>query len=219
MRRIKKECGLSSEYLKWVEQLESEGEDHAKYHAGHKYYLDVVMNLFHCQMGLCAYTEMHLCGDAHFASEHWRDGRYSSAKPGTFGDLDHFDPTLKIKRGWLWANFFVIHGDINTKAKGHKEVDYILKPDAPDYDEYALLEYDEKVHQFIANTNLPEDKQIRINKMILTLGINFDAVKDHRKDILNPVAAAMRLKVSFNPPNQFPTAFEMMKRARAGWGN
>ena len=82
-----------------------------------------------------------------------------------------------------------------------------------DYDEYQLLEYDKYTHLFIANTDLDEDLQDRVNKMIKVLCIN--KVKTIRRDYLNDlVEPIIEKRATWDEPEvkQFPTAFEMIKR-------
>jgi hypothetical protein len=217
MRRINKKCALSKKYRAWVRAFEKRGEDHPQYtSSSNPFYWDVVMNLFHCQAGLCAYTEMFLCNGRYYEPINWIKGAYScpdaGKNPQVFGQLDHFDPGLKETRGWLWENFFMAHTDINTKMKRANKVDTILKPDESEYDETELLEYDDKAHQFIANTGLSKRKQDRINKMILILGINFDAVKDRRRRVLSKVVLALRHGVPYDEPDEFPTALQMLRK-------
>src|ERR1700733_6423585 len=108
MRRIVKDCNLSTKYSEWQRQLEADGKDHEPYSSRHKFYLDVVMNLYHCQGGLCAYTEMLLCAKDLYAVGRWLDGVYARGPgkggPQVFGELDHFDSSLKKSKGWLWTN-------------------------------------------------------------------------------------------------------------------
>ncbi|MFN8345045.1 MAG: hypothetical protein U0X91_08575 [Spirosomataceae bacterium] len=169
MQRIDKTLLLSSEYKQWEESMT---ETHSQYNSSNnKYYYDVVMNLLHCQRGVCAYTEILLCSEDLYHSGHWKNGKYQIHKPEFSGALDHFNPLLKKEKGWLWDNFFIVQKDINDKHKQDKPVDYILKPDSASYNPFKLLEYDEQLHIFIANTDLDESLQNRINDMIELLGI------------------------------------------------
>lgn len=142
------------------------------------------MNLFHCQKGVCAYSEIILCDDEYYQFELWDNGKYCSHKPEFSGALDHFDHNLKPTQSWLWSNFFMVSKDINDKHKREKAVDYILKPDLSDYDPFKLLEYDNQLHVFIANTDLDETLQKRINDMLEVLGINLSWIKKSRKNHL-----------------------------------
>ena len=219
MRKIDKTKILSTVYREWEQGLESRGEDHPKWRADYRYYLDVAMNLFYCQRGLCAYTEIRLCPSACFDPENWQEGKYYRAeKPEFFGQVEHFDQKLKAKKAWRWSNLFMVQADINSsKVKGSGETDPILKPDTEEYDPYKLLEYNEELHLFIPNTDLPEALQQKITAMILTLGINFGPVKDRRERILNKHLAMIAFeKLTWDDwPDEFPTAFDMCKKMEA----
>src|SRR4051812_3748199 len=105
---------LSLTYKQWHDAMEATGENHPPYTSAHQYYLDVVMNLLHCQGGLCAYTEVLLCGEADCEPGRWADGRYPVAvRPEARGHLEHFDRALKDTKGWLWSNLFVVDSDVN----------------------------------------------------------------------------------------------------------
>jgi hypothetical protein len=213
MRKIDKTTILSTAYKNWEELLETHPEyDSSK----NKFYYDVVMNLFHCQQGLCAYTEQLLCISDFYDAQHWQEGIYQ--KPANWsvkGQLEHFDATQKKEKGWLWDNFFMADTDVNTKIKRSNPVDEILKFDRPDYDEFRLLEYNSAEHIFIANTDLEESEQERINQMLFILGVNHEPVRTVRaeyletklKSILIELCSWENIKIS-----QFPTAFEFCKR-------
>jgi len=218
MKKLSKDCLLSTTYKKWEEAFEiNTPKKHDPYTSSSgEYYCDIVMNLYHCQNGLCAYTEMRICSDSHYTKDKWKDGRYSENKPANQGSLDHFDPDLKEDRGWLWGNFFMIESNVNNKKWAHP-VDPILKPDAPDYDEFKLLEYNDRHHVFIANTNLTEEEQAKINKTILILGINYDPIQNRRMRYLYTILK----EINFGMINwddaekelyEFPTAFKMIRK-------
>ncbi len=210
MRKIDKTKILSSHYKEWEEQFEQNQQNHGVYNSSNNpHYVDVVMNLLHVQGGLCAYTEMKLCNTVLLEDGNWKNGKYTNRNPEILGQLDHFNPALKTGKAWLWDNFFFIHTDINTKVKGKKEVDDILKPDKPDYDVEQLLEYDSESHIFIPHSELDNDTQERIKKMILTLGINFDPVIDSRKKYLENNLLLKKFGLEYEI-NEFPTAFEMI---------
>ena len=144
MQKINKPCGLSPAYKAWEEDLENKKQAHPKYNSSKgKFYLDIIMQLFHCQDGLCAYTERRLCSKQLYEKNHWREGRYRNEKPSANmeGQLDHFDPNLKLKKSdstgkqdGLWSNFFMDHSDSNTRVKGSNLVDKTLKHDEPVFD-------------------------------------------------------------------------------------
>lgn len=216
MRKIDKSRMLSEAYKNWVEDLDIRGAGHPDYDSssgitGRQHYLHIVMNLFHCQDGLCAYTEARLCSCYHYSDDCWENGVYNKPKPESQGQLDHFDPRLKKTQGWAWHNFFMVHTDVNTKIKGSKNVDEILKPDNDDYDEFKLLFYDCEKHVYIANPALSTNDRERVRRMIEILGINFDPIYGQRKRY---IISKLKLK-SFGvdePIEEFPTAFEMIKR-------
>lgn len=194
------------------------GELHSPYNSSNnKYYYDVVMNLLHCQRGVCAYTEIILCDENYYHLECWQNGKYQISKPAFIGALDHFDPSLKKDKGWLWENLFIVQKDINDKYKRNKPVDDILKPDSTSYNPSTLLEYDEQLHIFIANTDLDESLQKRINDMIDTLGINHPSITKIRKNHLRQIIAKIQNGIGNwsqeeSENEQFFTAFEMCRR-------
>jgi hypothetical protein len=215
MRKIDKTTVLSTEYKQWEQNLEQRQESHPEYSSSDfKYYLDVVMNLFYCQQGLCAYTEMRLCPQHAVAPEYWQHGRYFANKPGFLGQLDHFDNNLKTQKAWLWNNLFLVHSDINVKIKGRKAVDSILKPDSKTYDPFRLLDYDSRTHFFIANTDLSEEEQQRITQMIDTLGLNFGPVRARRKEVLARQISIIEFGLTTwdDMPDEFVTSFVMCKQ-------
>lgn len=215
MRMIDKTKILSTEYKDWEQEFEQKGQNHPDYNSSkNKHYVSVIMNLLHVQNGLCAYTEMRLCSEDLIHEQNWEDGKYRNANPEVFGQLDHFDPTLKGEKAWLWNNFFFVNTDINTKVKGKKEVDDILKPDTAKYDEEIHLEYICDKNIFIANTALPVDVQERINNMIIKLGINFYPVADKRRKYIADKIKQIEFEIEdWNSIeiDEFPTAFKMCK--------
>jgi hypothetical protein len=213
MRKINKTTILSTAYKNWEEALVARPEyDSSK----NKYYYDVVMNLFHCQQGLCAYTEQLLCIEGFYDAKNWKKGVYQ--KPDNWsvkGQLEHFDATKKQKQEWLWDNFFMADTDVNTKIKRNNSVHEILKFDRPDYDEFQLLEYNSNEHIFIANTELDESDQEKINEMLFILGVNHEPVRTVRAEYLEIKLRSILLELDTWEDikiNQFPTAFEFCKR-------
>ena len=222
MRKIDKSVILSTEYKKWEENFEANGLPHPKYNSStNEFYKDLVMNLLYCQKGLCAYTEVQLCPLDALDKTNWKDGKYQFSTKSFNGQLDHFDQKLKSKKSestgrkdWLWSNLFVIDSDTNNR-KGTQEIDYIMKPDNEDYDEFELLDYDLETHQFVANFNLSDDKRARINHQLnYVLGINFDNLVDKRR---NTIRKAYKFD-TFEMENEFPTAFEFFKRYKKDLG-
>jgi len=217
MRKLDKSVVLSTQYKEWEEQLETgKHPDYEQQSIKNKFYLDIAMNLLHIQGGVCAYTEISLCDPAKVSPANWHAGKYKTKAKAIKelckgGALDHFNPILKANgNSWSWDNFFFIDTDANN-WKRDKAVDNILKPDNPDYDEHKYLEYDADLHVFIANSDLPEDIQIRVEQMINILGINL--VEYHRKKYLTE--KFNELKFSGKPVSvfQFFTAFEMSEKA------
>src|ERR1035437_7164807 len=110
MRKIKKKI-LSKEYKKWETKMEKSGAAHDLYNSSkNDYYWDVVMNLFNCQEGLCAYTEIQLCSQIYYISTNWNSkGEWINpdhpSNPEVNGQLEHFNPNLKKNKAWLWDNF------------------------------------------------------------------------------------------------------------------
>ncbi len=123
----------------------------------------------------------------------WANGKFPE-KFKFFGQLEHYDQSLKKSKGYLWSNLFVAHSDINTKNKGSKKVNYILKPDLDNYDPFFLLQYDFKSHYFIPNVERDENLQIKILEDINVLGLNFQPVVQHRRKKLNSLIESVRLK-------------------------
>jgi hypothetical protein len=108
---------------------------------------------------------------------------------------------------------FVVLERINRK-KGTKEVDYILKPDSPDYDPMKLLEYNEKYHIFIPHTGI-KDKTIRerIQRMIDVLHINYDFVCRERRRFLKEVCKSREMDQPVEI-DRFFTAYQMAAAAK-----
>jgi len=220
MRKIDKSGVLSTVYKQWLDNLEQTQKSHGRYSSSkRKFYKDIVMNLYHCQKGLCAYTERRLCEDKHFDAASWSLGKYTTETPDTEGQLDHFDPDLKKNKSWLWDNLFMVLGKANN-GKGSKIVDDILKPDTADYDPFKLLYYDYEFDLFRPNETLGPLEEQRVQYMISTLCINADYVKLHRKPFLRKIKAQIELGKMMTwedaeEPKQFPTAFEMLRREQA----
>lgn len=213
MRKIDKTAILSTAYKNWEENLKTYPEYNS---SKNRFYYDVVMNLFHCQKGLCAYTEQLLCIPEFFDEKHWLSGKYQ--KPDQWsvkGQLEHFDFLQKKEKGWLWDNFFMVDTDVNTKIKRNNPVDAILKPDTSDFEPFRLLEYSLDKQIFIANTTLPDEEQERINEMLFTLGVNHEPVRTLRADYLKEKIDSVQFKKETWKTikiTQFPTAFEFCKR-------
>jgi hypothetical protein len=215
MRKIDKSKILSTVYKKWEEALENNQEDHPKYTASHRFHKDIVMNLYHIQGGLCAYTEMKILANEYDYDEaNWIKGRFKNGKSKHLGQIEHFDPKLKTgePKSWLWDNLFMVLNEVNHE-KGEKATDPILKPDHPNYDPYELLDYDFEKHIFFANVKsgkLNQSEIDRINNMIDVLGLNF--VKGWRKKYVSERIKALEFGMIPEPAEEYMTAFEITRK-------
>jgi hypothetical protein len=211
MRKIDKTKILSSKYKTWLDKLNRDQVKHPE--GGSTYYDDVVMNLLHCQIGVCAYTEMSLCNPELLNENNWKNGRYTQRRPEAIGELDHFDHKLKKDQYWEWENLFVVLERINRR-KGAKEVDDILKPDLSTYDPIKLLEYNERYHIFIPHTGI-EDETVRerIQRMIEVLHVNYDFVCRERRRFLKEVFKSREIDEPIEI-DRFFTAYRMVEAER-----
>ncbi|QJD77212.1 hypothetical protein [Spirosoma rhododendri] len=217
MRRIDKSKIPSTDYKKWEKELESKNRIHPKYSANHRFYLDVIMSLYSCQDGLCAYTERRICEVKDYKVSCWNLHKFTGGKPKHYGELDHFDASLKVEKGWLWSNFFMVDGRVN-RLKSEKSIGDILKPDLSSYDPFEIFEYDFETHMYIANTNkFDEKKQDEINEMIFELGLNY--VVGPRSRYLNEKVQLIEdfgietwdtIKI-----DEYPTAFAFIRAERS----
>ncbi len=232
MRKLDKQQILSTEYKKWEDDLENNNKNHPKYSSSNgKFYLDIVMNLFYIQKGLCAYTEQELCDEKFYKKENWVNGKYKIPddyeKVEFYGQLEHFDESLKSKNGekgkkdWLWSNFFMAQSDTNTKIKGRKSVDkdsdgnYVLKPDELNYNKFDLLEYDYRRNIYRANRNQNRELKTKIERMINeVLGLNYGILPRKRgKKIIQHLKSIKFKEYTWQtiPFGEFPTAIEMYR--------
>src|SRR4051812_29565745 len=123
---------LSTKYQTWLKKIDAEKKIHTK--TSHSYYDDVAMNLYKCQTGVCAYTEMYICVPELYADENWINGRYKIPDTAEykridhFGEMDHFNAEDKKEYYWNWDNLFMIHSKINSIKTNNKAVEF-LKPD------------------------------------------------------------------------------------------
>jgi hypothetical protein len=218
MRKIDKTCSFSTVYKTWEESLEANGQAHPKYDSSAgEYYRDIMMQLYLCQDGLCAYTEQSLCPPAVYAATNWKDGSYTAEMPAKkpLGSLDHFDPSLKTNQAWLWSNFFMVNFEVNSsKIKGSKPVDPILKPDREGYDPFKFLEYDIQFHTFRPSEELDTLEFEKVKSMINILGINH--IDEDRKDLLNKTLRLIYTRQwtwdeAEAKTRQFPTALKMCR--------
>jgi hypothetical protein len=213
MKKIDKKLDIATAYKKWLDKINKTGKKHPAYtSSGNKHYYDIVANLLWVQQGLCAYTEMYLINKNSVAGDKWTKGGFKKFE--FLGQLDHFDPSLKDKKGWEWDNFFVVHGDVNVKRKRDKAVNGIIKPDKATYDPFYYLEYDFKQHHFLPNRDRTIVEQKLILEDINTLGLNFQPIIDYRIEYLKPIIDDVHIGVlpiasARKKLNKFYTAFEM----------
>ena len=190
MRKIDKTNGqiLSTKYKSWINKLIKDG----KKSSGNFYYDDVAMNLYYCQGGVCAYTEMFICISELYDEKKWVNGRYKinddeeHTRVDHLGEMDHFDSENKKIQYWNWDNLFMIHAKING-IKSNSEVMPYLKPDIAGYDPKIYFDYDESTHRFIPNTEIIDEAVImEIQNMIdKVLFLNHGVVKNERRDFIN----------------------------------
>jgi len=214
MRRIDKTRILSTKYKDWVDQRDHDNLDHPE---RSKYRVDVVMNLFYCQEGVCAYTEIPLCPHDLLDEQKWKNGRYKGKKGkiDKFGSLEHFDPSLKKKKSWKWENLFMVHTDINSK-KSDAPVDEILKPDLPSYDPFKLLAYSDKTHRFAPSPDIADETlRQRIDRMIDVLQLNHGMIRDERINFFALVQCKNERLDSPFEPDRFFTAYKMVKAKKS----
>ncbi len=206
MRRIYKTEILSSYYKNWIEQKKFK-EQHPKYDAGNVHYFDLRMSLFYCQKGLCAYTEEKLCKPHFLTKDKWNNGKYIEKKENikTKGHVEHFNESLKITKGWLWDNLFMVDGDINI-SKGTKPIKDILKPYSPNYNEYKYLQFDYETDTFFAHIDLTDEEREDVNYMIKTLGLNS---VQRREDMIEDLKIDFECDMDLKEPNEYITAWKM----------
>jgi len=197
-----------------MNDLETNKKLHPDYDKYRKYYNDVKLEALRCQGGLCAYTEMRLCDISIFSEDKWENGRCKTKrKIESFGQLDHFDPTLKKEKGWLWSNFFVVNDHINTVVKHSKSVDYIIKPDSDDYDPFDKIKFDTDTNMFVPNDKKTPKEQARIREMIVTLGINYEPVRTLRKFFIKQLRTTLEFG-HYDPTDyqntEFPTTLSFI---------
>lgn len=206
---------LATVYQQEIDELDAKNEDHPKYYSRHKYYKSVLLSLLFCQNGLCAYTELRLMemADLEKYATQIREQNGELSREVNFetpAQIEHFDESLKQEKGWQWSNLFAVFDSVNTRVKGTKSVDSILKPDSEEYNPFELLEYDTEHHMFTAHSDLAENIASRIETMIKTLGLNWKFIRNQRKDYLEEVLERFQNNSDVQA-HQFITAFEMSK--------
>jgi hypothetical protein len=189
MRKINKICNLSTNYLTWSATTKAV---YGSVSSGNKqHYADALMQLLHCQNGLCAYTEQRIAPAHTYDIQHWDSGSYKIVAYEKFKEdgilnkpsLDHFDASLKKTKGWDWDNFLSVEGNANSK-KLELAVDPRLKPDAPSYNFEDWFSYDVDTHRFRPKVGLSETDKKIVEDAIKVLGIN--SVCDDRRKCFAP---------------------------------
>ncbi|MFY8127987.1 MAG: hypothetical protein ACOVMM_06395 [Chitinophagaceae bacterium] len=215
MQKIDKSLILATEYKKWLDSINKKYKHPNYTSSNHRFYYDVIANLLWVQKGLCAYTELFLCDVKHLDKSKWKNGKFEQFD--FKGQLDHYDATLKEKKGWEWKNFFMIDSDVNRK-KNDKKMSGYLKPDDENYNPFYFLQYDFKTHNFTPNTERTEKEQDKILEEINILGLNFQPIIDIRKKYITPLIddVSLGLKTYAEVRKnlyQFYTSFEMSFRS------
>ena len=190
MQKINKTAGniVALKYKDWLNKLPVSVNDGNYRH----YYDDVAMNLYRCQLGVCAYTEMHLCKPELYADGNWVKGKHKVPenaaydRQGHCGEMDHFDPDDKKLRYWNWDNLFMIDASLNAR-KTNKPIVAYLKPDLPDYSPEKYFDYDPETNDYYPNTdikdgNITNEIQYMINEVLY---LNHPEVKYQRYNYLN----------------------------------
>ena len=189
MQKIDKTTGkiLSTAYSAWLNNEEVSHEGGNRY-----YYDDVAMNLFKCQSGVCAYTEMYICPSELYTDNNWTKGRYKISDAAKYsrvdhlGELEHYDAADKKVSYWNWDNLFMIHAKINSIKSNAVTVPY-LKPDLAEYSPEKYFDYDDDTHRFIPNTDIEDSKMIaEIQNMIdHVLCLNHGVVRNERSNYIS----------------------------------
>lgn len=195
----KSKATLPASYQAWINAGTIDNKDFRSS------YDDIVMSLYKCQQGLCAYTEMSICIPELYADDKWANGKHTippnaaCKRDDHFGELEHFDPQNKKVHYWNWDNLFMIESKINS-IKSNKPVHHFLKPDLPSYEPEKYFDYDENTHQFIPNTDI-EDAQMtaEIKYMIdEILCLNHGVVKRERENYLNELKDKQQRKQPYS---------------------
>ena len=202
---------LSTKYKKWVDNLEDKNKKHPD---SRTYYDDIVMELYRCQKGVCAYTERFICPSSLYKSDNWIDGDYKITDEAEFkrtdhaGELEHFDHHLKKDKYWLWDNLFMIDSTINSRKSNKDIVDY-LKPDSEDYSPEKYFDYDEETHRFIPNTDLDIEQRDEIKDMIDNVFyLNHGVILNDRRDFIKELRTKINNKSAYKF-DRFFTATKM----------
>ncbi|MFN0050498.1 MAG: hypothetical protein ACKVOU_15365 [Cytophagales bacterium] len=217
MRKIDKSEILA---LSFQEDLEEHSQKnngiHPKYESGKWYHKEVFFNLLYNQKGVCAYTEFLIFDKYAEIPSYFENGRLKTgiSKDGIFGEVEHFDPSLKTLAGWSYDNLFIEVEHINRR-KRDKPVHSFFKPDAYGYNPNLYLEYNFETHRFIPLDSLENDIKSKTDEMIDIVGINTQTIIDQRKSFLNRIKTDIKTGIKtfeyirHNEVYQFFTAFEM----------
>jgi hypothetical protein len=209
MRKIDKNFSeiLSKKYKTWMANLE---ENNTKHPLSRTYYDDIIMDLYKCQKGVCAYTERYICIEELYKEENWYDGKYiidnleNCKRTDHCGELDHFDPSLKENQHWLWDNFFMIDATINNRKSNHNTVSY-LKPDLEEYSPEKYFDYDENTHLYIPNTDLEDENlKIEIQNMIdEVLFLNHGVIRNDRINFISDIKLKIKNGLNYKIDRYF----------------
>jgi len=192
MRKIDKSIDnlLSTKYKQWLNKSTADGN--VPDGTNRYYYDDVAMNLYNCQSGVCAYTEMFICPMELYSETNWIEGKYKIADTTEYkridhlGEMDHFDAAGKKLNYWNWDNLFMIHAKINSIKTDRDTISY-LKPDIAGYSPEKYFDYDGQTHRFIPNTEIDDPAMVdEIRDMIdNVLCLNHGVVRNERRDYIN----------------------------------
>lgn len=187
MQKIdKSQATLPASYKKWLAQ-DAEADKNFRH-----YYDDIVMNLYKCQSGVCAYTEAFICPAELYETDNWIKGKYIIPDEAEFtrvdhrGELDHFDPSEKNLHYWNWDNLFMIDAKINS-IKSNKPAHPYLKPDLAAYSPEEYFEYDDQTHRFIPHTDINDHNIFSQIKYMIdeVLCLNHGVIRKDRENYIN----------------------------------
>ncbi|MCY7421443.1 MAG: hypothetical protein LH478_06825 [Chitinophagaceae bacterium] len=190
MQKIdKSNATLPEPYAKWL-AIENKIEKANKNFRN--IYDDIIMNLYKCQKGVCAYTEAFICPAELYNTINWITGKYTISNEAEFnrvdhrGELDHFDPANKKVAYWNWDNLFMIEAKINSVKTNKPVIDY-LKPDIGEYTPEKYFEYDDQTHRFIPNTDINDAKIVSEIKYMIDeiLCLNHGVIRIDRENYIN----------------------------------
>ncbi len=186
MQKIeKKQTLLPAKYAAWlVVKQENKNFRH--------HYDDIIMNLYKCQKGVCAYTEAFICPAELYAENNWITGAYIIPDQNEFtrvdhrGELDHFDPENKKALYWNWDNLFMIEAKVNSIKSNKSSIDF-LKPDLDNYSPEQYFEYEDQTHRFIPHTDIVDINSVKKIKYMIdeVPCLNHGVVRKDRENYIN----------------------------------